>query len=384
MGKRRTFGDDKKMVRVASALFAVAIHVVGAALTGAQAQTVPAGGKKEGAAASSDASPGGAKKQRDPADIEKALASAQKSLSAGKADVAAKQMDSLINAGGLDPRSVARALALRGHANRKLGKPAQAIADLQSALYVKNGLSETERTSALEARAQAHREAGLPEPASPTATTVKSDARPADTRVSTPIATATVPEKAAAPASSGGVGGFFSNLFGGSKTQDPPSKSGGPDAGVAPPPPLSPAVSSWSEPAKAKAPAKIVATDVPKVIPQPRPAPSKAIEAPKPEPVKASPPPRPTSAPAEPAPTQFALRLAAKRTSADAKTLAERIKREHAADLGSRSYTIDESVFGNMGKFYRANVGPFADLQGAKTLCASIRARGTDCEVISR
>ncbi len=384
MGKRRTFGDDKKMVRVASALIAVAICVIGAALMGAQAQTVPAGAKKDGAAPAGEAAPGGAKKQRDPADIDKALNSAQKSLSAGKADVAAKQMDSLINAGGLDPRSVARALALRGHANRKLGKPAQAIADFQSALYVKNGLSETERTSALDARAQAHREAGLPEPASPTASTAKSEARPSDQRLSTPIATATVPEKAAAPASSGGVGGFFSNLFGGSKTQDPPSKSGAPDAGIAPPAPMSPAVSSWSEPAKAKAPAKIVAVDVPKVIPQPRPTPTKAIESAKPEPVKASPPPRPVMAQTEPGPTQFVLRLAAKRTSADAKTLAERIKREHAADLGSRAYTIDESVFGNMGKFYRANVGPFADLQGAKALCAAIRARGTDCEVISR
>ena len=370
------------MARVATALTAVAICVIGAALTGAHAQTAPAGVKKEGAAAPGEAAPGGAKKQRDPADIEKALAAAQKSLSAGKADVAAKQMDSLINGGGLDPRSIARALALRGHANRKLGKPAQAIADLQSALYVKNGLSEAERTSALEARAQAHREAGLPEPAAQPGSAAKAEARPAEPRTSTPIATATVPEKAAAPASSGGVGGFFSNLFGGSKTQDPPSKSGAPDAGHVPPSPMSPAVSSWSEPAKAKAPAKIVAVDVPKVIPQPRP--TKVIESAKPEPAKASPPPRPAIAPAEPAPTQFVLRLAAKRTSADARTLAERIKREHAADLGSRAYTIDESVFGNMGKFYRAKVGPFADLQGAKALCAAIRARGTDCEVISR
>ena len=382
MGKRRTSGDDKKMARVASALTAVAICVIGAAHTGAHAQTLPAGVKKEGAAPAGEAAPGGAKKQRDPADIEKALAAAQKSLSAGKADVAAKQVDSLINAGGLDPRSVARALALRGHANRKLGKPAQAIADLQSALYVKNGLSDAERTSALDARAQAHREAGLAEPPTQPGSTVKSEARPPDPRLSTPIATATVPEKAAAPGSSGGVGGFFSNLFGGSKTQDPSSKSGATDAGVAPPAPMSPALSSWSEPAKAKAPAKIVAVDVPKVIPQPRP--TKAFESTKPEPVKASPPPRPAITPAEPAPTQFVLRLAAKRTSADAKALAERIKREHAADLGSRAYTIDESVFGNMGKFYRANVGPFADLQGAKALCAAIRARGADCEVISR
>lgn len=385
MGKRRTFGEDNKMARVRSALTAVAIcglgwHVVfGAASPGTYAQTVA---KKESAAPSGDAAPGGAKKQRDPADIEKALAAAQKSLSSGKADAAAKQIDGLINAGGLDARSVARALALRGHANRKLGKPAQAIADFQNALYVKNGLSEAERATAQEARSQAQREAGLAAPATQPGSTAKAEARPAEPRVSTPITTAAVAEKTAAPASGGGVGGFFSNLFGSSKTPDPPSKSGTPDAAALPPTPASPAVSSWSEPAKTKAPAKVVAADVPKVVPQPRP--NKTVESANPQLVKAAPPPRAAAAPSEPAPTQFLLRLAAKRSSDDAKSLVERVKREHAGDLATSAYTIDESVFGNMGKFYRANVGPFADLQGAKSLCAAIRARGTDCEVISR
>ena len=364
------------MARVVPVLTAVAVLGLGwfaiiASSAAVHAQSVP------------EATSGGASKRRDPADIDKALVAAQKSLAAGKADVAVKQIDSLINAGGLEPRNVARALAVRGHANRKLGKPVQAIADFQSALYVKNGLSEAERTSASEARAQAQREAGLASPAVPSIGIAKAEARPVEPRPSTAVATATIPEKPVQPASSGGISGFFSNLFGGSTTPDPPSKSGSPDVSSSPPPPNSPAISSWSEPAKVKtAPKTVVATNVPKVTPQPRP--TKTPDAVKPEPAKAAPGPSAAAAMAEPAPTQFLLRLAAKRTSADAKSLAERIKREHAEDLGTRGYTIDESVFGNMGKFYRANVGPIADLQGAKTLCSAIRARGTDCEVISR
>lgn len=382
------------MARVVPVLTAAAVLGLGwltisAGATASWAQTVPA------AASKADAGSSGASKRRDPAEFEKALATAQKSLTSGKADVAVKQIDTLVNAGGLEPRNVARALAVRGHAHRKLGKPVQAIADFQSALFVKNGLSETERAGAMEARAQAQREAGLADSAPAagggsakynvrTADARPSDARPSDARSSAPVTTATVPEKPVQTASSGGISGFFSNLFGGSNTPEPPSKSGSPDVTAAPAPaPQSPALSSWSDPTKSKAqPKTAVATNVPKVTPQPRPV--RTPEAAKAEPAKASPGPAAGAIMSEPAPTQFVLRLAAKRTSADAKSLAERVKSEHAADLGNRGYTIDETVFGNMGKFYRANVGPIADLQGAKTLCSAIRARGTDCEVISR
>ena len=119
-----------------------------------------------------------------------------------------------------------------------------------------------------------------------------------------------------------------------------------------------------------------------------------AAEAPTPKPVvnKASLPaarsnPQ-TAAAAPPAEVQkgndsFVLRLAAQRSSAESKSLAERIRREYAAEIGNRGYRIDETTFGSE-KFYVADVGPFGELDTARALCASIRNNGVDCHVVNR
>lgn len=431
----------KKLARVGTTLAAVVafetvlMTLAGDDWRGAHAQSAPQGearpaskakaatkssaAKKDGNPEASDDASAAAKKAADPAETEKVLAAAQKSLESGKADIAAKQIDSLLARGGLPPRNLASALAIRGHAYRKLSKPAQAIADLQSALYIKNGLSEAERTSAAQARTEAYREAGLATPApivtpaavpppkappkqvaqptpvapvAPVATSAKPvESRPimrvSDPQPSSPMITGGVPVKAApepapAAASGGGIGGFFSNMFGGGEAKARDADKNGDPYGYTPPKPTQPAVSSWSEPGKTSTavirPASTTAS--PAAAPAPalaQPKPAKAVE---PGP---SPPGKSSSMDLNERKVQFALRLAAQRSSADAKTLAERIKREHAAELANRKYEIDEAVFGNMGKFYRANVGPFADLEGAKTLCTAIRAKGVDCEVIS-
>ena len=122
--------------------------------------------------------------------MQKTLDSAQKSLDAGKADVALNQVNALISGGGLETRSMARALAVRGYAYKKQSKPAQAIADLQSALWLKDGLTETERASALQARSEAYREAGLGD--APPISGVKANTSSGSGQQSRPIATATV------------------------------------------------------------------------------------------------------------------------------------------------------------------------------------------------
>ena len=76
--------------------------------------------------------------------------------------------------------------------------------------------------------------------------------------------------------------------------------------------------------------------------------------------------------------------MAAQRSPQEAKQVAERIKRAYAAEIGNRGYRIDESTFGNMGRFYLADVGPFDDFEGARALCASIRNSGTDCHVVGQ
>ncbi len=82
----------------------------------------------------------------------------------GKADLAVQQLNGAIGAGKLPPQQMAKALYYRGLAQRKLGKPAMAISDLQSALWLKGALSDAERNDALAARAAAYKEAGIADP----------------------------------------------------------------------------------------------------------------------------------------------------------------------------------------------------------------------------
>ncbi len=50
--------------------------------------------------------------------------------------------------------------------------------------------------------------------------------------------------------------------------------------------------------------------------------------------------------------------------------------------MGQRKYDIVEAVFGNMGTFYRAQFGPYAEPREAGALCTALRGKGIDCQVI--
>ena len=69
---------------------------------------------------------------------------------------------------------MAKALLYRGIAYRQQKKPAQAIADLTSALWLKGGLAEADRSDALKQRTSAYQEAGLADSGGPIAPAVPS------------------------------------------------------------------------------------------------------------------------------------------------------------------------------------------------------------------
>jgi SPOR domain len=352
----------------------------------AQRKAAPKAGKAE----KSDAGASATNKPRDAGEVETVIATAQKALETGKADAAVSQIDALIARGGLEASAMARALALRGRAHKKQGRPAQAIADLQGALWIKNGLSEAERASVTEVRSEAYREAGLGTPAAGSSTTRSATAgsaatpSPAPSTVpsregarapTTPVVTAAIPTGRPEPAppatsASSGLGGFFSNLFGSGapKQPDPPPKEARPSPRATP---ATPAVSSWSESKIKQAPA-----------PVPAPTPTAVAPPAKKPTVVAAATTRQEATDARPV-EGYVLRLAAQRSPSDAKQVAERIKRAYAAEIGNRGYRIDESTFGS-SRFYLADVGPFDDMEGAKALCASIRNSGTDCHVVSQ
>ena len=90
-----------------------------------------------------------------------AYAAGIKAFDTGKAKTAITSLSSALRQGGLPPQKMAKALFYRGVAYRKQGKPAQAISDLTSAVWIKGGLSDADRVAALDERKVAYKEAGL-------------------------------------------------------------------------------------------------------------------------------------------------------------------------------------------------------------------------------
>jgi tetratricopeptide (TPR) repeat protein len=388
----------------------VAVMAVGCACAGAPASAQTVG------PAPQQAKPGkaaAARPEADPAAAEKALELGIHSYDAGKLEPAVGALSAALQHGGLREPSMGRALYYRGMAYRKLGKPAQAISDLTSALWLKTALTESQRADAMKQRAEAYREAGLGEAPSTTAAVVppaaSEPAKPEPTRTAkaepaaeparpAPVASgAAIASASPAPSSSSGGFGFgnvFGGLFGGSAAAPAPAAppppvtvaaatvearpapaAAGPAAApaaaaplIAAPPPappattgsIGPAVSSWNQPATADKPApqtKVGAATV-------------AVAA-------ATPPLAP--APRVSANGHFRVQVAAVRSRDEADAVVARLKNEMSGKLAAAEPSVDEAVFGNMGTFYRVRLGPYASAQEAGRVCAGLKAGGFDC-----
>lgn len=163
-------------------------------------------------------------KKKDPAVAERAYAAGVKAFEAGKMGDAVQSLSVALSQGGLPAQQMAKALYFRGAAYRKQEKPAQAISDLTTAVWLKGGLSDADRAKAIEERQQAYREAGLGDTAPPIGTP------PLDAPASAG-GSATTKTAAAAPAPQKS---FWSNLLPwGSSSQPAPTQAAPPPAPVA-------------------------------------------------------------------------------------------------------------------------------------------------------
>ena len=233
---------------------------------------------------------------------DEALKQAAQAIKSGKADAAIKFISNVLAVKGLPPALIAKGYYLRGLAYQKSGKPAQALADVSQALWLKQ-LSASDAADAQKIRAVALGEvgkalpAGGPDKVAASAAAVASEpaAAPAadgwstDTRSSLPPnrwrksrwqkirwsrrqsrrsrrqpphraagwTTESVAEPRvvvapiAEPESADGIGGFFSSLFSGS-SPEPVTESYAP---VAKAEPAAAAASGGWSPALAMAPA---------------------------------------------------------------------------------------------------------------------------------
>jgi hypothetical protein len=325
-------------------LAALAAATIGGACVLAAHAQAPAEDEPEQAARGAPQKAG--KKGQDPAEAQRTIEAALKQLQAGRAEQAVQAMTTTLGGGNLPPAMMAKAFYVRGMAHRQLGRPAHALSDLSSALWLKGGLGGDERADATKEKAAAYADAGL---------AGRGEAEIADARKKP----------------SGG--NWLSGLFASSDPPPRPPKATAPvervEAPVAKAPP--PVPSGWSSKTElAAAPAA---------------EPPKADAAPPPRAVlpRTEPAPPPADPPAR-ADGRYLVQLAAVRTEAEAQAMAARAKREQAALLGSREVRIDRVVVGNMGAFYRARLGPFASSDETEMVCVRLQGTGIDCMTVSQ
>ena len=411
------------MARDWRSLALVALAAAALALTGvlgAEAQTSAKGAKAAPKAAPKAAQPADddepeelkpeakpKRKQQDPVEAQRAIEGALKLLENGKADQAVQSLTTTISGGNLPPATMAKALLYRGMAYRQQRKPAQAISDITSALWLKGGLSPTDRTSAEQQRAAAYQEAGLTEKGVPLAPALPSGSGPTQTkerpaRPSSNWGAATTTSSTETPSasqsqtsqSSSGWGNWFgggsSSSWGAATTTttEPASKSqtsqsssgwgnwfgGGssssqtkqaqPEQEVAPfattvrAAPEAKSTSSWTSGTEVRSAPTQERTQAERLE-------TAAITSARPE-------------------GRFSLQVAMVRSPDEAKAVIAKVQRDHAGVLASREPEIDKTVVGNMGSFYRVRFGPFATQNEGQAACARLKSSGLDCLVVTQ
>lgn len=361
-------GDWRRLALAALAATAVAVACVTRVEAQAPAQAPAKAAAKKAPAKEADAEHAddgdeaakkpAKKKRQDPAEAQSAIEAALKLLEAGKSEPAAQALTTVLGGGNLPPAIMAKALLYRGIAYRQQKKPAQAIADLTSALWLKGGLGEADRGDALKQRSSAYQEAGLADSGGPIAPAVPNAARA--TRTASASESMASPEVSAAPQqSAGGWPNPFAGWFGGSSS----APSSNPPASPQPTPSTTASIAA-SQPAPSPASKSSGWTSNTEVRGGPEPV-ATTVAAAKPE-------------------GKFRIQVGMVRTQAEAQALSVKMKRDYAAALATREPEIDEAVVGNMGSFYRVRVGPFASAQEGQAACAKLKGTGIDCLVVAQ
>jgi hypothetical protein len=351
-------GDWRKLA------FAAAAVVAAGAVCAQQAHAQTAAAKS--------AQPGKAKKAaaktQEPADAQQSIDTALKLLEDGKSQQAEEALTALLKGGKLPPAIMAKALLYRGIAYRQQKKPAQAIADLTAALWVKGGLGEADRKDALRQRTSAYQEAGLSDSGDPIAEAMPGTGRAPSARTAS-VSGRAEEESPPAPAQQGSgwsLANPFAALFGGgsSSAPRPPPQESGPSGGTASiePSPRRPASSAWSSTTQVRAGGGSESN-------------GGSARAPAAAETRAAPV-RPEG--------KFRVQVGLARTEAEAQALAAKVMRDHAGVLAAREPEIDQAVVGNMGSFYRVRIGPYASAGEGQAACAKLRRASIDCMVVTQ
>ncbi len=355
-----------------------------------------------------------------------ALSSGAASFNGGKYDLAVRQLTTAINSEGLSPESTAKALYYRGLAQQRLGQHGRAISDLGAAVWL--GLPEQDRVAALVNRGLAYRAAGLSgeaeaelaaarkiggsgavnqlvaqngaspgEAASVSAfsTEVRSEqsgtstviastpAAQAPSRAPEPLPDATNPNSwssGGAPqetaSNSGRLTRWLGSWRGGSGEAPPPPPAETAAAAPAPAPQAKPEIvaQSWTTRTETSAAA----------APPPAPAPQAQAWTTQTETAPAESGTRYASAaPAVPAPSgNFRLQLSPTRSQDEAMALWKQVSCQNQ-QIAALTPNIEKTDMGNLGTFYRLQIGPFPSKAESTKVCNALKRSGVDCFLVT-
>lgn len=357
-----------------------------------------------------------------------------KDFANGRYQSAIDQLATALKTGGLSSTEMAKALYTRGVAYKKQKQPGLAISDLTSALWLKNGLSASERETAMAERADAYKMAGIQDTGKGPERVVGT---PNPTPATTTTAAATSPSASGPNAGSAGLSAAAiaqaaasSNSSNASDAAQPitrqdPSSAQAQDAArarAAYAPVNSFAgstVTSGGQPApaaQAQAPAPAQSSSFgsgvtgffSNIFGGSSSAPATSAQVPAGVTTASTGPVAETSSwsnativneggsakaaskkPQEAAGAKTATKgkykvhIAALRSRADAEALAQQLIAQHGADLDNHVPTVDEAVIGSMGTFYRVRIGGYASQEEPQGLCNKLRTSGLDCLVVT-
>jgi len=298
---------------------------------------------------------------------EKSLAIGVDTYRQGSLEAAIEALSEALQ-GTLSSRQAAKALYYRGLAYRALGKPGQAIADLDAAIALRNGLSLGQLAHAEDNRAAAYQEAGLTAgetvvPATPGETVVPARAAkmpqllPAHEQQAQSFLTTTSIDQAAPGIPAWGAAATApAKLEKGpriSSAREPQSRSFLTTTSIAS---TEPAISAWG-----------AATTAPSI-------PQRASTAFAPAVLQAD-------VQGSAAASGIRVQVARVQTPSEAYTVAVRLVSQHGAEFPPSMLKIVPALTANKEKVYLVRLGPFADADQAQKRCSSLRKTGFDCVV---
>jgi hypothetical protein len=282
------------------------------------------------------------------AQVTAALTEASKLIQKGGYAKAIEVIDNALRSGEVKSDLAAKALLMRAEANEKLGRGAFALADYNSATWMQ-GLSAPDRKRAEEGYARMQKALGVAPPKEGPPSPASADAGRPQGQSNAAVQETPSEERTG---STGGIGSFFSNLFGPTDTQPAaaPPPQAAPSAAVVTP--AQPQGKQGARPQQRQA-----AAEAPAVTGSIKPATDKG---------------------------NFAIQLAAVAEEDKAIAEADRLAKKYGADLGGRSPQLMIVPTNDGGTLYKIVAAPFETRNDGIAACEFLKAKGLSCMVITK